>query len=56
MSELHEVMANAYDDQNRLPLSDEEQRILALYDKLQEVRLEIALINAQNASQQGASR
>jgi hypothetical protein len=33
--------------ETRLPLSDDEQRALELYDRLQELRLEIAIINAQ---------
>lgn len=30
-----------------LPLSEDEHKVLALYDRLQELRLEIAIINAQ---------
>jgi hypothetical protein len=30
-----------------LPLSEGEHKVLALYDRLQELRLEIAIINAQ---------
>lgn len=35
--------------ESRLPLSDDEQRALELYDRLQELRLEIAIINAQQS-------
>ncbi|TWU77146.1 hypothetical protein ED733_008403 [Metarhizium rileyi] len=33
----------------RLPLSEDEQRVLDLYDQLQQLRLEIAIINAQSS-------
>ena len=33
---------------SHLPLSHDESRVLALYDRLQELRLEIAVINAQS--------
>ncbi|VUC19868.1 unnamed protein product [Clonostachys rosea] len=36
-----------------LPLSADEKRALALYDKLRELQLEIAIINAQNRVQDG---
>jgi len=38
---------NIAETETRLPLSDDEQRALELYDRLQELRLEIAIINAQ---------
>lgn len=38
---------NIEETETRLPLSDDEQRALELYDRLQELRLEIAIINAQ---------
>ena len=34
-------------DDELLPLSEDEQRILALYDRLQELQLEISLLKAQ---------
>lgn len=37
----------------RLPLSEDEQRVLDLYDQLQQLRLEIAIINAQSTYQPG---
>lgn len=46
-------MTDGPDSEARLPLSEDEQKILALYDKLQEVRLEIAIINAQHSQQPG---
>ena len=36
-----------------LPLSDDEERVLELYGKLQQLRLEIAVINAQRMHQDG---
>lgn len=36
-----------------LPLSADEERALALYDKLRELQLEIAIINAQHKAQDG---
>lgn len=33
----------------RLPLSEDEQRVLDLYDQLQQLRLEIEIINAQSS-------
>ncbi|KAL6869890.1 hypothetical protein ACO1O0_001222 [Amphichorda felina] len=41
------------ESESRLPLSDDEQRALELYDRLQELRLEIAIINAQQSHQAG---
>ncbi|OAQ72270.1 centromere protein Cenp-H [Pochonia chlamydosporia 170] len=35
----------------QLPLSEDEQRVLDLYDQLQQMRLEIAIINAQSTYQ-----
>lgn len=50
----YEPMADDFEeDDTRLPLSDEERRALELYDKLQELRLEIAIINAQQSHQSG---
>lgn len=39
----NEVMA----DDGQLPLSEDEERVLALFDRLQELQLEIALLRAQ---------
>lgn len=36
---------------SHLPLSNDEQRVLDLYDQLQQLRLEIAIINAQTSHQ-----
>ena len=38
-----------------LPLSDDEARALELYEKLQQLRLEIAIINAQKIHENGIS-
>ena len=39
--------------QSGLPLSSDEQRVLELYDTLQQLRLEIAIINAQASHSSG---
>ncbi|KAJ4016843.1 hypothetical protein NW752_003976 [Fusarium irregulare] len=44
-------MMNGYDETSHLPISEDEEKILALYDRLQELRLEIAVINAQQSQQ-----
>ncbi|PON27414.1 hypothetical protein TGAM01_v203795 [Trichoderma gamsii] len=49
MSEVDEPMTGVDGGESRLPLSEDETRVLELYDKLQELRLEIAIINAQQA-------
>lgn len=49
MSEVDEPMTGVDGGESRLPLSADETRVLELYDKLQELRLEIAIINAQQA-------
>ncbi|QPC74860.1 hypothetical protein HYE68_005612 [Fusarium pseudograminearum] len=36
---------------SHLPMSEDEEKILALYDRIQELRLEIAIINAQQSHQ-----
>ena len=46
-------MMNGYDKTSHLPISEDEEKILALYDRLQELRLEIAVINAQQSQQSG---
>lgn len=37
----------------QLPLSEDERRVLELYDKLQQLQLEIAILNAQKSHQSG---
>ncbi|KAL6868617.1 centromere protein H (CENP-H) domain-containing protein [Trichoderma novae-zelandiae] len=49
MSEADEVMTGVDGGESRLPLSEDETKVLELYDRLQELRLEIAIINAQQA-------
>ncbi|PNP53984.1 hypothetical protein THARTR1_05671 [Trichoderma harzianum] len=49
MSEVDEAMTGVDGGESHLPLSEDETRVLELYDKLQELRLEIAIINAQQA-------
>ncbi|KAG5978127.1 hypothetical protein E4U55_006369, partial [Claviceps digitariae] len=41
---------------SHLPLSEDEQRVLQLYDQLQQLRLEIAIINAQSVYRPVPSR
>lgn len=48
-------MANGHDEESHLPLSPDEQQVLALYDRLQELRLEVAIINAQKSRQTGGN-
>ncbi|KAG5989210.1 hypothetical protein E4U54_004394 [Claviceps lovelessii] len=40
---------------SQLPLSEDERRVLKLYDQLQQLRLEIAIINAQSVYRPGPS-
>ncbi|KMQ82293.1 centromere protein cenp-h [Lasius niger] len=49
------IMMDGYDDgsESRLPLSPDEQRVLDLYDTLQQLQLEIAIINALASQQSG---
>ncbi|ETS05778.1 hypothetical protein M419DRAFT_70459 [Trichoderma reesei RUT C-30] len=47
MSETDEAMTGVDGGESRLPLSEDETKVLELYDRLQELRLEIAIINAQ---------
>ncbi|KAH7256803.1 centromere protein H (CENP-H)-domain-containing protein [Fusarium tricinctum] len=44
-------MVDGYNEAAYLPVSEDEERILALYDRIQELRLEIAIINAQQSHQ-----
>ncbi|KAK4079800.1 hypothetical protein Trihar35433_905 [Trichoderma harzianum] len=53
MSEVDEAMTGVDGGESHLPLSEDETRVLELYDKLQELRLEIAIINAQQAGAKG---
>lgn len=46
-------MVNGQDEVSHLPISEDEEKILALYDRIQELRLEIAIINAQRLHQLG---
>ncbi|SPJ82135.1 uncharacterized protein FTOL_09540 [Fusarium torulosum] len=44
-------MVDGYNEAAYLPISEDEERILTLYDRIQELRLEIAIINAQQSHQ-----
>jgi hypothetical protein len=46
-------MLDGHIESSHLPLSEDEEKILALYDRIQELRLEIAIINAQQSHQSG---
>lgn len=46
-------MANGQDEASHLPISEDEEKVLALYDRIQQLRLEIAIINAQRSHQPG---
>jgi hypothetical protein len=46
-------MVNGRAELSHLPISDDEEKILALYDRIQELRLEIAIINAQQSHHSG---
>ncbi|KAJ4326489.1 hypothetical protein N0V84_003119 [Fusarium piperis] len=46
---IDQPMANGQDEASYLPISEDEEKILAVYDKIQELRLEIAIINAQRS-------
>ncbi|KAF4472561.1 hypothetical protein FALBO_543 [Fusarium albosuccineum] len=48
---IDQPMVNGQDEASHLPISEEEERILALYDQIQELRLEIAIMNAQRSHQ-----
>lgn len=47
------LMVNGDIETSHLPMSEDEEKILALYDRIQELRLEIAIINAQQSHQSG---
>ncbi|KAL4730356.1 hypothetical protein ACLX1H_002390 [Fusarium chlamydosporum] len=52
MEDIGDVsMVNGLGEISHLPISEDEEKILALYDRLQELRLEIAIINAQKTYQ-----
>lgn len=54
MAELiDQPMADTTEADAHLPLSEDEQRVLALYDRLKELQLEISLIKAQKRYQEG---
>ncbi|KAM0353585.1 hypothetical protein ACHAPU_001597 [Fusarium lateritium] len=44
-------MVDGYNEKSHLPISEDEEKILALYHQIQELRLEIAIINAQKLHQ-----
>ncbi|RGP65313.1 hypothetical protein FLONG3_9289 [Fusarium longipes] len=44
-------MVDGHIETSHLPISEDEEKILALYDRIQELRLEIAIINAQQSYQ-----
>ncbi|KAF4971052.1 hypothetical protein FZEAL_9930 [Fusarium zealandicum] len=48
---IDQPMVNGQDEASHLPLPEGEERALALYDRIQELRLEIAIINAQRSHQ-----
>ncbi|KAK7426166.1 hypothetical protein QQZ08_007332 [Neonectria magnoliae] len=48
---VDQPMVNSLDHESHLPLSEDEEKALALYDRLQELRLEIAIINGQRSHQ-----
>ncbi|KAF5023339.1 hypothetical protein F66182_4647 [Fusarium sp. NRRL 66182] len=50
------TMVTGHDKTSHLPVSEDEERVLALYDRLQELRLEIAIINAQRSHQHDEAR
>lgn len=56
MSEADEAMTGVHGGESRLPLSEDETKVLELYDRLQELRLEIAIINAQQAGKKSHAR
>lgn len=50
---LDQTMTDKLDKESYLPLTEGEEKVLALYDRLQELRLEIAILNAQQAYRNG---
>ena len=54
VEDTDQVMSTEVDETSSpLPLSDDEAQVLALYDRLQELRLEIAIINARHKLNHG---
>ncbi|KAF9766856.1 hypothetical protein IL306_000687 [Fusarium sp. DS 682] len=44
-------MVDRHEEMSHLPISEDEAKVLELYDRIQELRLEIAIINAQKSHQ-----
>ncbi|KAI5466233.1 centromere protein H (CENP-H)-domain-containing protein [Mariannaea sp. PMI_226] len=44
---IEKLFSNDFESEIHVPFSEDEERAIALYDRLQELRLEIAIINAQ---------
>jgi hypothetical protein len=54
MADSNDVpMVDSHEEISHLPISEDEAKILELYDRIQELRLEIAIINAQKSHQLG---
>lgn len=54
MADSNDVpMLDGHEEMSHLPISEDEAKILELYDRIQELRLEIAIINAQKSHQPG---
>ncbi|KAL5618640.1 hypothetical protein FOVSG1_000862 [Fusarium oxysporum f. sp. vasinfectum] len=52
MADSNDVpMLDGHEEMSHLPISEDEAKILELYDRIQELRLEIAIINAQKSHQ-----
>ncbi|KAH7181003.1 centromere protein H (CENP-H)-domain-containing protein [Fusarium sp. MPI-SDFR-AT-0072] len=52
MADSNDVpMLDGHEEISHLPISEDETKILELYDRIQELRLEIAIINAQKSHQ-----
>ncbi|KAG9507600.1 hypothetical protein J7337_001153 [Fusarium musae] len=50
MADSNDVpMLDGHEEMSHLPISEDEAKILKLYDRIQELRLEIAIINAQKS-------
>ncbi|KAF7547438.1 hypothetical protein G7Z17_g7730 [Cylindrodendrum hubeiense] len=48
---VDQPMTGGLDEETHLPFSEDEEKVLALYDQLQELQLEIAIINGQRSHQ-----
>jgi hypothetical protein len=55
VAEMEGVEMTSTEEQRPEPLTDEEKRILDVYDRLEELQLEIALLKAQGVLSQGES-